>query len=109
MPFLFIVLGVVMVTAAARDTVSDYKDASGNKQPGLATLVVNDFTGPNNFIYWFIAIMLIGAIGYIKPLQPISRGFLVLVAVTLLIQNSGVFEQFTKAIQGTQSTTRTVN
>ena len=95
MPFLFIVLGVVFTIASVRDTVSDF---DGNK--GLATLLHDDFTGDTNFIYWFISILLIGALGYIKPLEPVSRAFLALVVIILLLSNKGVFAQFNEALSG---------
>lgn len=102
MPWLFIIIGVVMITAAARDTVADYKDANGNAQSGLTTLLKNDFIGTNNFTYWVLSILVIGAIGYIEPLKPISRAFLVLVVIVLIVSHGGVFEQFNAALKQTQ-------
>jgi hypothetical protein len=97
MPFLFIIIGVVMITAAVRDTVGD----SAN-QKGLVTLLKNDFIGQHNFAYWVLSILVIGAIGYIKPLEGVSRMFMLLVVIVLLISNKGVFAQFEAAIGKTQ-------
>lgn len=92
MPFLFLVFGVLFVVSAARNTSSD-----------LLALLKSDFTGKHNFLYWFLAIMIIGALGYVEPLKPVSRAFLVLVVVVLFLTNGGVFQQFTKAIGATQN------
>lgn len=99
MPFLFIIVGLVMATAAVRNSVADDKNT---KDAGLATLLKNDFTGQNNFIYWVLSILVIGAIGYIKPLQSISRAFMLLVVIVLFLSNQGVFSKFNAAIEGTQ-------
>ena len=102
MPFLFLVAGVVMVVAGARGT---------NQQ--LVQLLKGDFTGRNNFIYWTVAILIIGAVGYIPDLKPVSRAFLVLVVVVLFLKagnpnspGGGVFQQFTQAIGTTQQVTQ---
>lgn len=105
MPYLFLIIGLVMVTASVRDTIGDWKDASGQSQAGLLTLLHDDLTGKNNFAYWILAILLVGAIGYIRPLQPVSRAFLVLVVIVLVLSNQGVFEQFQQAFTGISGTT----
>ena len=81
-----------MVVSAARNT---------NQQ--LITLLKSDFTGQGNFIYWLISILLIGAVGYIPDLKPVSRAFLVLVVIVLVLKNGGVFTQFLQAIGTTQT------
>jgi hypothetical protein len=91
MPFLFIVSGLVLVISAARGTNDQILD-----------LLKADVTGPNNFIYWMAAILVIGAVGYIKDIAPVSRAFLVLVVIVLLLKSGGVFQQFTSALSGTQ-------
>ncbi len=92
MPFLFLIAGVVMTVSAVRGTNQD-----------LLTLLKGDFTGKGNFLYWTLSILLIGAVGYIPDLKPVSRAFLVLVVIVLFLQNRGVFTQFTSAINSTQS------
>lgn len=82
MPFVLIIVGIVLVVASVRNTTDV-----------LFTQVKGDFTGPNNFTYWMASILLIGAIGYIKPLQPLSRAFLVLVVVVLVLSHGGLFAQ----------------
>ena len=90
-----------MVTAAVRNTVQDDADT---KAVGLASLIKSEFTGKNNFVYWVLSILIVGAIGYIEPLKPISRAFLLLIVIVLFLANKGVFEQFNQALDRTQKT-----
>lgn len=99
MPYLFIIIGLVMVTAAVRNTVAD--DVNTHEK-GLTHLLRDDFTGKNNFVYWVVSILIVGALGYIKPLQPVSRAFMLLIVIVLFISNKGVFAQFNAALEGTQ-------
>jgi hypothetical protein len=92
MPFVLIVAGVVLLVAAIRDT-----------QQQLFYLVAGDFTGKNNFIYWFLSIVIIGAVGYIPRMKPISDGFLILVILTLFLKKGAFFDQFQAAIGTTQA------
>jgi hypothetical protein len=92
MPFALLIVGVVLVVASVRDTQGD-----------LYTLVKGDFTGPNNFIYWMISILIVGALGYIPSLQKLSRLFLVLILVGLLLNRKGFFAQFQQQITAAPS------
>lgn len=93
MPFVFIIVGLLFIIAAVR-----------GESGSLVTLIKGDFTGSDNFIYWFLSILVVGAVGYIKDLQGLSRAFLVLLIVVLLLNknNQGVsfFNQFESAIKG---------
>lgn len=97
MPFVLVIIGIVLLISAAKGTHTQ-----------LFTLLKGDFTGPNNFIYWILAILLIGAIGYIPKLKPLSVTFLVLVILTLFLSRQGFFTQFTAAI-GTTTTNQGSN
>jgi hypothetical protein len=99
MSFALIIIGSVLLIASIRGT-----------QGSLFTLVQGDFTGPNNFIFWTLSILLIGAIGYIPKLKPISVAFLVLVVLVLLLSKGnpntatgGFFSQFFSQIGATQA------
>ena len=81
-----------MVVASVRNTNND-----------LVALLKGDFTGKGNFIYWMLSILVIGAVGYIPDLKPVSRAFLALVIIVLFINNRGVFSQFTQAVGMTQA------
>lgn len=98
MPFILIVAGVVLLIAAVRNTQQD-----------LFLLLAKDFTGKNNFIYWVLAILIIGAVGYIPRLKPVSDGFLILVILTLFIRKGGFFDAFTQQIADTQTTSPKVS
>ena len=90
MPFVLIIVGVVFLVSGVRGTSSE-----------LLSLLRSDFTGPNNFLYWLLSILVIGAIGYIEPLKPVSRAFLALLIVVLFLTagntkngGGGFFAQF---------------
>ena len=91
MPIAFFIVGFVLVAAGVRGTDDD-----------LLQLVKGDFENKNNqrgFISWIAAILIVGALGYIEPIKPVSRAFLVLIVVVLFITRGGFFDQFLKGIQ----------
>lgn len=97
MPFALLIIGVVLLVAAARGTQGD-----------LFALVLKDFTGPNNFVYWVAAILAIGFLGYIPKLKPISVALLGLVVVVLVLKRGdssqiggGFFGQLTEGLAST--------
>lgn len=92
MPYALIVFGLLLLVASVRNT-----------QGQLFNLLKSDFTGPHNFVYWFIAIMAIGSIGYIDKLKPISNAFLILVVVILFLSNRGFFAQFQSQIHSSDT------
>ncbi len=94
MPFCLLFFGALFLVAGARGKTSDLSD-----------LLVDDFTGENNFVYWVIAILIIGGVGYIPRLKRVSDAFLILVVLVLILHNGnpsgqggGFFQQFTKAL-----------
>jgi len=91
MPLALLVIGVLFITAAVR-----------GKQQLLFSTLKDDFTGPNNFIYWFIAIFIIGAVGYYKPAKPLANAFLTLIVLVLFLSNRGFFEKFMEQIGSTR-------
>jgi hypothetical protein len=93
MPFALAIIGIIILVSAIRGT-------SG----ALFSTLKSDFTGSGNFLYWVIAILVVGSIGYIKKLQPISSAFLALLLVVLFISNKGFFAQFQSGISGAAAT-----
>lgn len=94
MPFVLLIIGMVLLISGVRAT-----------QDTLFSLVKGDFTGTDNFIYWLGAILIIGAIGYIPKVKPISTALLVLVIVVLFLKKGdakglggGFFSQLTNAL-----------
>jgi type IV secretory pathway VirB2 component (pilin) len=74
MPFVFLVVGIVFVASGVRGTSQD-----------LLNLLTNDLKGPNNFIYWVLAIAAIGGLGYVADLRSFSRALLALVLIVLIL------------------------
>jgi hypothetical protein len=97
MPLALILLGVLFLTAAVRGDKCNGQQCSDL----LFTTLKEDFTGPNNFIYWGIALFIIGSAGYYKPLKPLSNAFLGLVILVLFISNRGFFVKFMDQIKST--------
>jgi FtsH-binding integral membrane protein len=87
MPFAFIFVGLVLIISGVRGTSSQ-----------LTTLLKSDLTGKKNFIYWGLSILVIGSLGYVDEIKPLSRAFLVLVLVVLILSNGGFFQLFNQAI-----------
>lgn len=102
MAFALLIIGIVMIVAAVRDTVNE-----------LITLLALDFSGSGNFVYWVIALIVVGSVGYVPKLKPLSDGLLVLIILALFLSKGdptknagGFFKQFTDAI-GTTKTAAT--
>lgn len=103
MAFALITVGLMMVISAVRDT-----------QDTFVCLVKSDFTGPKSFVYWIIALMIIGAIGNVEKLKPFSDAFLVLIILALFLAKGdpnkatgGFFEKFMQALGSIGSTSAT--
>jgi len=111
MPFVLITIGVVLLISSARNTLSNTQNT------GLYQLLAGDFTGQNNFIFWFVSILLIGALGYIPKLKPLSTAFMGLVILVLFLKKGnpttgaggGFFSQFTSALGTTQQVQESVS
>jgi hypothetical protein len=103
MPFALLLVGLVLLISGVKNT-----------QDTLFATVKGDFVGQDNFIYWFVAILIIGAVGYIPKLKPISTAFLALVIVVLFLKKGssnglggGFFAQATSALGSTSTATTT--
>jgi hypothetical protein len=91
MPIALIFAGSLLLIAAVRDTQQD-----------LYALVKKDLIGPNNFIQWMVAIVLIGSIGYIPKLKGFSAALLALVLVAIFLKRgTGFFDQLTATLETT--------
>lgn len=88
MPFALVVIGLIMIVSAARDTNA----ALGNQ-------IVTDFTGSGNFTYWLVAIGVVGSIGYVEKLKPFSHAFLTLLIISFIVSNGGVFDKLNEALK----------
>ena len=87
MPLFALFIGAILVVAAIRDTQGQLFSALSIDAPAYVT--------------WGTAIVLIGSIGFVPGLKPISRGLLVLILVVLVLRNySNVISGFNNAWQG---------
>lgn len=92
MPLLFIGTGLVLILTGVKG------------DPGqLWELVAGDFSGPNNYVYWMVSILVLGALGYVDQLKQLSKVFIALVVLVLLLHNHGFFAQLQSFINSTQS------
>lgn len=85
MAFVLIIAGAILFLTAIQGTTSD-----------LGALLIQDVFG--GFIYWLAAILIIGGLGYIKAVRPLSNGFLVLLILVLFVANRGFFAKLTEAL-----------
>lgn len=88
MPFALIPIGLVMVVTGVNNTHAQF-----------ASQLKSDFTGEKNFTKWIIAIGGVGALGYIKDFEQLSRYFMALILIALLLSNRGVIAKFQEAIE----------
>lgn len=95
MPIVLFLFGAIFLAAALRG------DACGGEQcyKVLFATLKDDFTGENNFLFWVMALFIIGMVGYYRPLKPLSNSFTLLVIVVLLLSNRGFPERFMQQIK----------
>lgn len=92
MPFALIIAGIVLTVAGVRST-----------EGALFSLLKNDFTGQQSFIWWTLSILAIGSVGYLPGMRQLANAFLALILIVLLltINKSGqnVFANFFAAFK----------
>jgi len=86
MPFAFVFVGLVLVLTGIQDTYTQ-----------LGSQLRKDFN--SGFSMWVLAILLIGSLGYIEPIRPISKAFLTLIIVAMLIANPKFFTEVQNAVK----------
>lgn len=94
MPFALVTIGLLMIITGAKGTYKEFGEQ-----------LTSDFTGEGNFLYWLAAIGGIGALGYIDALKPISRSFMTLIILIMVIRNEGLFDKLREAIGSFDSET----
>lgn len=100
MPFVLLFIGIILLTVAIR-----------NQQTPFVHLVGGDFVGAGNFMYWVVALIVLGAIGYIPKAKPISNTLIVLILLVLILKtgnpatgvSQGIFQQLVNALQTTKT------
>ena len=84
MPFVFLVVGIGLLVIAVRGT-----------QATAFRLLQSEFSGPNSFLHWALAIFILGGIGYIPVIRPVTRWLLALVIIAIIVANKGgLFQAF---------------
>lgn len=80
-----IIIGAILIDVAVRGTTTDSAPGA-NDGKGFWPLLKQDFEPgqQGNFLAWFVAILAIGALGYIPELKGVSTMFLAIVVVVLL-------------------------
>jgi hypothetical protein len=91
MPFIAIFIGLCLVITGAQNT-----------QGQFFQLLETDSVG---FGKWALAIFGIGALGYIKPIRPVTDAFLVLVVMGLFFSNKGFFANLFNSVDNSTSAT----
>lgn len=105
MRILAIVFGAVLLITAVNGTYEDSVFGNGDSQ-GLWPLLKEDLEPgtKGNFVAWFAAIFIVGALGYIDTLKPIANTMLVLLVLVLFLANGkpngsgGFFEMLKKSV-----------
>ena len=97
MAFVFLIVGAVILTSGVRGTQDDlFKLLQGDFDPAQQQ------AGQSSFIPWVLAILIIGAGGYVKQLRSLSHGFMALVIIAMIIKaykvNPQIFDQFNFAL-----------
>lgn len=86
-PFI-IFIGIVMTAIGIRGKSDEFFE-----------LVKGDFSGQGSFIPWIAALGFLYMLGFIPGFRPVSRGFMVLVLVTLFLKRgTGFFDQFNRQL-----------
>jgi hypothetical protein len=70
--------------------------------PQLWCLVKGDFvsqSGGTSFLMWVAAIAVVGGLGYIPRLKPLSIAFMTLLLLVLVVSKQGVFAQLQQFLQ----------
>jgi len=93
MPFALTFLGLMLIITGFQDT---YKQAG--------SLVRSDFSGPNNFLFWLVAILIVGSLGYIKGLETFSKTFMALLLIGIVVtqykNNNNIFNVVANLLSG---------
>lgn len=74
MPFALTFTGLILIITGFQNTYKEF----GSKVQG-------DFSGPGNFLYWMIALLIVGSLGYVKDLQTFSRYFMALIIIGIIL------------------------
>lgn len=89
-------MGIALAVAGVLLIVTGVQNTYG----AMGAQLQKDFTGQGNFTWWFLAIIMVGILGYIPALKQFSRWFLALIFIALLFSHKGFFANLTSALKG---------
>lgn len=95
MPLVLLIVGVLFLVAAIR----------GNAEVTILTNTLKgDFTGPNNFLQWALAVGAVAGLQYVPRLRPLSYALMGLVFLALILSHkqggSNVIVKFFNTLSG---------
>lgn len=85
---------IVLLTVGALFIISSLN----GKEHDLATQIYKDFSGDDSFVYWIVAIVIIGGVGYIPGWGDVSNLFMALIIIVFILANNGVFTKLEAAL-----------
>jgi hypothetical protein len=88
MPYAFLLIGLALAITAIEGT---YK--------AFASELKADLTGKDGFLVWALAIVMVGALGYIDSVRPVSNKLLWLVLIVLFLVHGGAWANLVDAFQ----------
>lgn len=88
MALAILLAGIILLVAGIR-----------GKHDDLIGALKDDFTGPNNFFIWVIAIGVLVGLTNVDKIKPVANAFLGLVILVMLISNRGFFTKFPQEIK----------
>ncbi len=74
---MLIVVGLVLVITSIQNTYA-----------ALGAQLKKDFSGSQGFIVWMLALIAVGALGYVQGWEKFSRWFLALILIAIILANS---------------------
>jgi hypothetical protein len=108
MPWAVLIIGATVLVTAYQGT----EDAFFNQLK--SDILGSNGNGKGGFLYWIVAIAIVGGLGYIPGFKPLSNAFLILLLVVLFLTQSkggtgGFFSQFQNQLNSvaSQQTTTT--
>lgn len=81
MPFFLMAIGVVLLMAAIN-----------GRHKELGDLWLSQLRGPGSFLNLLFILLLLGAVGSIRALQPIAIAFMSLIILVVVLTNSGTVD-----------------
>lgn len=88
MPFALIFIGLILIVTGLEGTEKD-----------LGAQLKTDFSGQGSYLYWGVAIVAAGSVGYIDSLKRFSDTFMALLLISLLLHNGGVFSNLVSGLK----------